>query len=554
MRLTNLMVADLTIWRPMHSKTEIFFNHLLTHLASDPRTLNNRRLIRVPPYSPTHTAMRFCASLLALGSLLHCLQAMGQPPCAPVPTYSCTSQPLFVVDPNPGGTVNMDIVLDFYADPSGTNSSHEAFVAAANFFNLRQGNGTLFIPAGEYIVGKQCPTTYYYLHGESPLSFARCADLTIIGEQINGVPASIIRFVDCLQYGAFTPTGDRLLQSCAYTCNPTDFSMRADIGAMIFLDDCSEVTIQDLELDGNLDNISIGGHFGSGGGMQIEYDGVFLLNSGGIAVNNTEIHHFGRDGIQVYGQDFSQVEACWPGTQYDVSMDIALTDTRCEWNGRTGMALVGGNGVSATDCAFNFTGMGRILSPTGSGVDIEYEVGSGLANCTFTNCEFIHNKYTGLECGEYGDPTVHDFTFTGCTFAASDSGYAMRPILRAMTFTNCKIHGEVLKAYDVPSGEPASNGTRFVACGFFDTFQGLGVSLQGEFMINAWEASGLFVEGCKFTSGCVCSLASGCHMQGLYISYASATPAFPAQVSNCQWEYTSLAYDIRKPMNIHSLK
>ena len=61
------------------------------------------------------------------------------------------------VSPTPCGSSHCykDIVLDFGLIPQTNTNSTCSFQAAAEFFNNRQGHGTLYIPPGDYTVGEQ---------------------------------------------------------------------------------------------------------------------------------------------------------------------------------------------------------------------------------------------------------------------------------------------------------------------------------------------------------------------------------------------------------------
>lgn len=430
-------------------------------------------------------------------------------------------------------------VTDFGADGSDYCSDHDAFVEAAAWFNVHGGNGILLVPAGEYIVGKQVTLPYGYNQGQNVLSFFHCSNLSIIGEELNGEPLSRLRFDDCLRFGAFLPDGNRRIPICAYQCVTSgvgQYQYLSDLGAMIYLDQCSNVAVRNLELNGNIDDMSIGGKWGDIG-IQAGGDGVITMNSGDISVVNVDAHHHGRDGMLVYGDasGFAAVDAFY-STNYSGLMNISLRECKMEWNSRMGLTLGAGNGVTADGCAFNWNGAGPTISSSpAAGVDIEYHGAYEIKHSTFTGCEFKYNKAWGVISDAQFWPQIEDHRFVGCTFVGSDGGAALRASARAMSFSGCKIAGTVSRVYDLQPSDPPNFRTTFTGCAFSDEYNGEAIggfvpgSGPSDFMINAPSAAGLLIDRCVFSSRC--------GLFGFWI-HGAGPPSLPSTIQNSRWYFS----------------
>ena len=143
----------------------------------------------------------------------------------------------------------------------------------------------------------------------------------------------------------------------------------------------------------------LGGVYGDVG-RQIPHNGVYILNSRSISIDNINAHHFGLDGIIISNKKSS------------VSDSIRLTNSIFEYNSRQGLSWVGGNQLYVKNCKFNHTGKGKFSSPPGAGVDIEAESGP-IRNGVFDSCEFIDNIGLGMgaDSGNSGDCTFQIVLF-----------------------------------------------------------------------------------------------------------------------------------------------
>ncbi|MDQ3276821.1 MAG: glycoside hydrolase family 55 protein [Bacteroidota bacterium] len=337
-------------------------------------------------------------------------------------------------------------IRSFGAKGDGKTSDHEAFQRAAAFFNARGGNGELVISKGVYLVGKQVfnrnTTTLPVYNGTDVLSLENVKNLTITGQ-----PGSKIKFRKGLFYGAFDPaTGKAYKHNEGFFAKPPYLAI---IGHAIALNNCSDVTIQNLELDGNNGEIVLGGTYGDTG-YQIPHTGIFVLNSRKVTVNKVHSHHFGQDGIMIGNATGDS----------KVKDEVVLSNSVFEYNSRQGFSWIGGNDLNVINCKFNHTGRGKFSSAPSAGVDIEAEVGS-LKNGRFISCEFINNAGAGL-VADSGPSS--DCTFTNCVFwgVTNWSVWVNKPGFR---FIDSKIYGAFVHGYDALKDVEA---TVFTSCHFED--------------------------------------------------------------------------------------
>ncbi|MEO8762636.1 MAG: right-handed parallel beta-helix repeat-containing protein [Ginsengibacter sp.] len=363
----------------------------------------------------------------------------------------------------------------FGAKGDGKTNDQAAFKAAADFFNARGGNGRLVIPKGTYIVGKQVYSggqlnKPVYM-GEDVLDFSNVKNVSIAGKA-----GAIIKYQDSLRLGAFTPeTGKAYDHGNNYFVNPAYVAV---IGNCISFENCSGITISNISLDGNNQNIILGGIYGDVG-RQIPHNGVKILNCKSISVDQLNIHHFGLDGMIISNKQSAD------------SDKILITNSTFEYNSRQGLSWVGGNQLYVKNCKFNHTGKGKFSSPPGAGVDIEAEVGL-VRNGYFENCEFIDNTGNGMvaDSGNSGD-----CFFTGCTFwgTTSWSIWVTKP---GFSFEKCNIYGSVAHGYDSPSMKDA---TKFSNCLFEDKPYN-GVAPYGGFLVETNNKKRMSFSGCTFIS------------------------------------------------------
>jgi hypothetical protein len=332
-------------------------------------------------------------------------------------------------------------IKDFGAMGNGHTNDHKAFVNAAMFFNQRGGHGKLLIPKGTYIVGDQDPTALGKKGDVLP--FVKCSNLTIEGK------GAIIKFRDSLRFGAFVPgtTQPYYTEKAVFT----QFSYAVPIGSFITLFDCHDITIKNIQADGNSNAMILGGKFGDHG-YQLAHYGIFINNCSNVNLEGIYIHHMGCDGIQISNKT--------PQGRATPDQNIVMKDSRFEYNGRQGLSWVGGSGLKAINCKFSFTGRGRFSTAPASGLDIEAEIGV-VQNGIFYNCEFVDNSACGM-VADSGESS--DMQFNNCLFWGTSS-WSMWTTKPNFNFTDCKFYGSIVQCYNAPDDKSA---TKFLRCSFED--------------------------------------------------------------------------------------
>lgn len=361
-------------------------------------------------------------------------------------------------------------IKSFGAKGDGKTNDHAAFEKAATFFNKRGGNGKLIIPSGTYIIGFQeytgnQPKGYAYT-GKDVLHFDSVKNFTI-----TGTSKSVLKYQDSLRFGTFDPKTKMIY---SHGRDFYDASYAAVIGHCIYFDNCINISINNLNLDGNSDHIIQGGGYGDVG-TQLQHYGIFIKNSRKVSVSNVNAHHFGCDGICVCNVTSAQKD------------EITFTNSKFEYNARQGFSFVGGNDLHVKNCSFNHTGKGKFSSPPGAGVDIEAEIGP-VANGVFERCEFVNNSGCGLTAVNGSNCTFNDCTFWGVT---SWSAWVTTP---AFTFTRCRFYGSTVWAYNSPDEE---NATKYFNCTFEDKPY-KGIEPYGNFLIENNETKRVSYTNCTF--------------------------------------------------------
>lgn len=366
-------------------------------------------------------------------------------------------------------------IKEFGAVGNGKTSDHQAFQKAAAFFTARGGNGQLIIPKGTYIVGKQVfnggKANQYAYYGEDVLHFKNVRNMEIRGEK-----GSIIKYADNLRHGSFDPKTGK-----SYTSPAKPFVNRtyaAFIGKCFYIDNGFKVSLTGITIDGNSDNVILGGFYGNTG-IQLAHYGIFISNSKHISIDSVHVHHTALDGISVGNK------------KSDTPDNIQITNSTFEYNARQGLSWVGGNQLTVKNSKFNHTGRGKFSTSPGGGIDIEAEDGPNR-NGLFEDCEMINNAgpAMGAASGNSADCTFKNCTFWGTTAA---SAYVNKP---NFSFYSCNFYGTFAKGYSADKKEDA---TKFFNCHFEDKLYN-GKPPFGRFLIEIVEAKKLQLNNCTFVT------------------------------------------------------
>jgi hypothetical protein len=336
----------------------------------------------------------------------------------------------------------------FGARGDGVSNDTDAFERLSAAV-MRQGGGEIVLRKTTYIVGRQlsghAARTGYAFEPARILDFVGLRGaLTIRG---NGAR---LKCAPGLRYGTFNArTGAKTVNTMPYTGGG---ELASPYRAMIRVENClGPVDISDIELDGNVEALRIGGQYGDTG-WQIPAVGLALANNrSSERIARVYAHHHALDGIHVDGLDGSRGSAA----------ASVFQDVRCEYNGRQGLSLVGGRGYAFTRCKFNHTGRAGIASAPGAGVDIEAEAGKRVRDVTFTECEFSNNFGVGL-VADNGDTEA--VSFTRSTFVGTTS-WAAWPDKPRMRFQGCTFVGPIVRPF---GDKQPDRATQFHDCTFRD--------------------------------------------------------------------------------------
>lgn len=294
-----------------------------------------------------------------------------------------------------GASVN---VLDYGAKGDGVTNDTDAFIAASNAINAA-GGGELIIPRGTYIIGKQTFAGAfgkgYSYKASKVISITACTSPVVI--RGNG---AILKWAAGLKFGSFDPVTGAVYNPASMPFLNTDY--QAQIGSAVEAYNNTSVQIFDLEVDGNIAAQTIGGTWGDSG-TQCDHTGFSMYKNKQVDTANLYAHHHGLDGFYVGWQGLTATDPIYPHT---------LTNTRSEYNGRTGMAWTGGNNLTMLGGSLSYTGKnGVIASLTKCGLDVE-STSATLSGGTFVGVQMIDNA--GGNAGPQTNRT--DIRFYNCKF------------------------------------------------------------------------------------------------------------------------------------------
>jgi hypothetical protein len=329
----------------------------------------------------------------------------------------------------------------FGAKGDGRTNDTAAFEALSAHVNAN-GGGTVVLRPVTYIVGLQRPSTRAGLsfEGSVIINLTGCtAPISIRG---NGAK---LRAAPGLRYGRFDRQSGRPLPDSAKL---DQTNQAVPFTAMINIENCSaDVQIADIELDGNLETMLVGGRSFPNGWEAFGYGIRLVGNKASERLARVRSHHLPLDGLLLIAA-------------LERRGSTSVTDVVCDYNGRQGCTIGGGSNFSFDHCRFNHTGRAGFGASPGAGVDIE----SGkdpIRHVTFANCEFSDNLGFGLVAGS-GDSA--DISCTSCRFIGT-TNYAAWPDMPRMRFKNCLFVGSINHAH--ADSDPAA-AAQFENCTFSD--------------------------------------------------------------------------------------
>lgn len=414
------------------------------------------------------------------------------------------SQPLSVFRPEDFGAIG-----DGRADDTAAFGQMSRAVSQA-------GGGTIVLSKRTYMVGKQ-RRAQPPLYGFEPQPIIDLEGLRL-GVTIEGGGA-VLKANPGGLYGSFDVSGTPLRRAMPFfdagaLASPYRFMIRVAHSH-------GPVVIRNLELNGNLGAMRIGGEWGDTG-WQIPMTGIALVdNRGGEVLSDLYLHDHGQDGLLIDGP---------AGT---MRSPLVIERVRCIRNGRQGCSIVGGSGYRFVDCEFSQTGRGPVFSAPGAGVDIEAEGGKRVERLTFERCVFDDNYGAGM-VADSGPSS--DVSFNACRFVGT-SNWSVWPSKPKFRFQHCSFAGAVVRAFASTDPKVA---TQFVDCVFTDTDPATGRRVYGgDGAVPMVDLGGSYQAGlnvsfvrCKFDFrlGGKLPWTAGSIFESVLMSQASEEPAYPRGV------------------------
>lgn len=401
----------------------------------------------------------------------------------------------------------------FGAKGDGVANDSKAMAALAEAVNA-SGGGTVRFRKTVYKVGGQRatndPKAGYAFEPVPILDFKGCRSALVI--RGNG---ATLRCEAGLRYGMFTLDGAK----ADHGPNFTGPGAASPYMNMIKIEDCSgPVHVSNLELDGNLRTLKVGGRYGDTG-WQLPAAGLALVNNRGPEfVENIHTHHHAFDGLYIDGVSAKTAPRA----------SRRIVNVRAENNGRQGCSLVGGLGYEFDRCTFSGTGRAGIASAPGAGVDLEAEGGKTIREISFTECRFADN----IGCGMVADtgPTS-DVRFIACTFVGTTSWSAW-PNKPGMQFRSCTFAGALCRAWG--DADP-TRAAQFLDCTFTDDprLSPTGTLYGGDNsdrpLADLSDSKNMLFQRCRFlaTHSAVLPWSYGAIYQDCRMEQTSRTLAFP---------------------------
>jgi hypothetical protein len=322
--------------------------------------------------------------------------------------------PAFKADQN---TIN---VKDFGAKGDGVTDDYKALLAVAAHINTL-GGGTILIPQGTYYIAPYHTQDNHI----SDILFTNCNNLIIRG---NHATISV--------NGSFKRNADRKTGNFWNSYNN-------EITPLSFYK-CSNITIQGLELNGNVDKMSRDS-------IVIEHSSnlITILDCDNVSIDNVNVHHSQTDGLYIGGKK-------------NVSTNVNVKNSTFSNNARQGMSITSLYKGFFENCVFKNSGItnqayGR-HSPS-VGVDIEPNSTTGIkvSNLKFYKCVFENSIGGQFLCSS--PQTTDTVTLKNCIISAQTSTTTYQIVLAAnyVVLDSCNIDCGIGNLYAGWNTKPGSH-------------------------------------------------------------------------------------------------
>ncbi|WP_214073666.1 right-handed parallel beta-helix repeat-containing protein [Mucilaginibacter sp. dw_454] len=320
--------------------------------------------------------------------------------------------------PGQEGSIN---VKSLGAKGDGKTDDYNAFIAVANYINLHKG-GTVFIPAGTYYIAE------YHTDKSNvkDILFKNCTNLTIKGDHaVISVNGNFFRNAD--------HKGSKFWYSNTNAIIPLAF------------ENCAHLTIQSLEINGNVNQTTRNNDVAEGEGHLIS-----LLNCQDVKISDVFVHHAEVDGIYIGGA---------------LSSNFNFNNIKSYNNARQGMSITWLRNGLFKNCRFANTGKSEgtygFHAPA-AGVDIECRKATPAqrtSNLVFEQCFFTDNFGDQFACSAPQD--CSGVILKDCKISAQGSTSARTMLLAAdsVNLINCEIDCGVGSVYAGFNGVAGANVT-----------------------------------------------------------------------------------------------
>ncbi len=418
------------------------------------------------------------------------------------------------------GIITLNLKKDFgalgngkinYCDSNTSTIDHKAFERAAEFINKRGGNVVLLIPYGKYIVGKQIFNSgklnhllkmgrgeYVSYDGYDLMLLFKVKNILIKGQKnVHGNPP-VLLFRHSLKFGLFNSSDGTEVKSFPLKGTENLFldsthTARSHVGNAFFIEKCNNVKISNIIIDGNADNLVLGGKYGRGQNPIENYHyGIYNFCSRNTILHCLTIKGMGTDGIVI---NDNQTDSSL------FSKNILVDSCKVLKCGRNGLSWLSGSNVTVSSSEFIGMGTGRISTEPCAGIDIESESSTTLnnpSNGIFVNCLVADNKWLALAASAVKVNanifTSSNMQFTACTFIGSKNFLADIEANK-FRFNNCNFYGMLLLRNNPYGLEIA---TSFNNCNFSNYYKGN--KMKGNFLISNNAAKRTTFNHCKFTT------------------------------------------------------
>lgn len=360
--------------------------------------------------------------------------------------------------PTPGGISAIDLQTAlslalpmkpefFGAVGDGVTDDHAAFRAMTargvtlGYLHIELRHGAI------YRVGKQNANSLdslgfgpYYRANENPIEALNLSSLIVRG---NGAK---FKFNDGLLYGGFNTTTGLPEDS-------TGPSHNAHPGYIVRSSNTPFVRVGGFEVEGNSQNMVLGGACPSVGFFEARHGGVLIDGAEDCKLSDMEIYNVLLDGWIV-----TQSSSGGLTTSSD-RLPCIIENVRVHDFGRSGFSILGGNQVllvnssSVRAAAAPVTGGGVRGTAPACAMDIESEAGV-IRNVTVINCNFeqgAHGSYcVTFDSGDTKEISFYDSRLVGTQWVDKEGA----------KFYNCDIYGCFVRAtgnYTNPADNPVFN-------------------------------------------------------------------------------------------------